>query len=460
MPILHRKISKQDVIRLATFAIYLVGLVWLGYFTVRTDFIRLVTLYTVLFGLYIFISYARYFRSNVKIIIGVALLLRLALLVMRPNLTDDYFRYIWDGLLVASGHNPYLSLPSEVIASSPQNIPGISADLYGKLNSPNFYSAYPPAAQLFFSLSARLAGGSVFGNVILMRIIVLFAEFGTMALMYRLCAIFDLPQTTVLLYAFNPLVIMELTGNLHLEAMMIFFLLLAIYLMVKRKRAFSAVSFALAAGTKLVPLIFLPFMIKRLGAKKSLFYFLIVGAATLLLFLPFLSTKSLSNYFSSLALFLRVFQFNSAIYSIFQWIGFQNVNAGILNLAYVVLPALCFLGITLVAIKERGCGWQSLFAMMTLSLTLYLFTAANVHAWYLTPLVMLSAFTRFRYVIPWTFIVIFTYATYKTIPYSENLWLVAVEYLTVGAWIVYDLCRNRSGCAAQYMLPGKNSHES
>jgi alpha-1,6-mannosyltransferase len=460
MQFLHFNISKWDAIRLATLAVYLAGLVWLGYFTVRTDFMRLVTLYTVLFGLYIFIIHARYFQSSIKIIIGMALLLRLALFLMRPNLTDDYFRYIWDGLLVASGHNPYLSLPSEVIVSSSQNIPGISAALYGQLNSPNFYSAYPPAAQLIFGLSAKLAGANVFGNIILLRIITLLAEFGTMALMYRLSTMFNLPRTTVLLYAFNPLVIMELTGNLHLEAVMIFFLLLAIYLLVNEKGAFSAVSFALAAGTKLVPLIFLPFLIKRLGARKAFIYFLILGAATVLLFLPFLGTGSLTNYFSSLGLFFRVLQFNSAIYSIFQSIGFQNVDAGVLNLAHVLLPVLCFLGITLIAIRERARGWQSLFPVMLFSLTLYLFTTANVHAWYLTPLVMLSAFTRFRYIIPWTFLVIFTYGAYKTIPYSENLWVVAVEYITVGAWIVYELRRNSDGYTARPTSPQKNTRES
>jgi len=445
----HRKISTTDVIRLATFTIYLAGLIWLCYFTVRTDFTRLVILYTVLFGLYILVSYSGYFKSDVKIIIGGALLLRLALLLMTPNLTDDYFRYIWDGLLAAGGQNPYLATPSEVMANSPQSIPGISAALYGQLNSPHFYSAYPPAAQLIFGLSAKLAGGSIPGNIILLRTTILIAEFGSMVLMYRLSRVFNLSQTTLLLYAFNPLVIIELTGNLHLEAIMIFFLLLAIYLVVKRKNTVSAVSFALAAGVKLLPLIFLPFMIKRLGTRKSLSYFIIMGTASLFLCLPFLNPQAISNYFSSLGLFFRVLQFNSPVYSIFQWIGYHNISAGLLDLAYVLLPALCFLGIIALAVKERARGWQSLFTVIMFSLTLYLFTSANVHAWYLTPLVMLSTFTRFRYIILWSFMVIFTYATYRTVPYSENLWVVALEYLAVGGMLIYELRPGRKTCQVE-----------
>jgi alpha-1,6-mannosyltransferase len=431
--------SKQLIIRVSTFIVYLIGLVVLGYFTPRVDFFQLIILYLVLFGLYIFIISSGIFKSNVIAILGGALLLRLALLLMTPNLTDDYFRYIWDGLIVASGHNPFLSLPSEVIANSQQAIPGLTSSLYGHLNSAHFYSAYPPAAQLIFGLSAKLAGGSIIGNIIFLRSTILLAEFGTLAMMYKLSFILKFPQTYLFIYAFNPLVIMELTGNLHLEAFMIFFLLLAIFLIVKKKHAFSAICFSISIGIKLMPLIFLPFLIKRLGLKMSLFYLVLIAGTIFLLALPFLNLQSVSNYFSSLALFFRVLQFNSIVYSIVRWIGFQNISAIILNLFNVILPALGFLGILLLSIKERVRGWQSLFSAMLFGMTIYFFTSANVHAWYLTSMVALSVFTRFRYAIAWSFLAIFAYVTYQTVPYAENLYVVTLEYFVVVAWMAYEL---------------------
>jgi hypothetical protein len=372
------------------------------------------------------------------VIIGVALLLRVSLLLMTPNLSDDYFRFIWDGQLVASGNNPYLITPSALISSA-QTIPGITQALFEQLNSPTYYSVYPPICQFIFGLSAKINGSNVLGNVILIRFFILLAEFGTITLLHRLTRIFKLPQTLVLIYAFNPLVIIELTGNLHFEAIMIFFLLLAVYLLVKERPFLSAISFALAVGTKLIPIIFLPLLIKRLGKSKSAYYFMIVGVTILLFSTPFLSVQSISNYFSSLGLYFQAFEFNASIYYAVRWVSAQMASDSIVNISIVLLPILSLVTIVIIAARERMVDWQSLFTSMLFCLTAYLLFSTNVHPWNIAPLVMLAVFSGYRYVIPWSFLVMLTYVTYQTLPYSENLWFVAIEYLAVGGWMVYEL---------------------
>ncbi len=62
----------------------------------------------------------------------------------------------------------------------------------------------------------------------------------------------------VLLYALNPLVIVELVGNIHYEGLTICFLLAGLYFYKKQKDLPSATFLGLAAGVKLLPLIFLP----------------------------------------------------------------------------------------------------------------------------------------------------------------------------------------------------------
>ena len=433
--------SRQRAIQLAIIASCLTGYIWIGYFTLRTDFIQVVSLYFSLFGFYFLILYSKIFKGSFKTAIGVALLFRICLLFMTPNLTDDYFRFIWDGLFVANGHNPYLIIPSAFMDSS-QTVPGISLALYEQLNSPHYYTAYPPVCQFIFGLSAKLCGGNILGNIILLRVLVLLAEFGTITLLYKLTRIFRLPPALVFIYAFNPLVVIELTGNLHFEAVMIFFLLLAIYFLVKERQIYSALSFAIAIGTKLLPLIFLPLLIRRIGARKSLSYFMIVGTTLLLLFSPFLSVQSILNYLSSLQLYFLLFEFNASIYYLVRWIGYQIVGHNIIAISGVLLPIISFFTIVVIAFRERVVNWQSLFSSMLFCLTAYLLLSTNVHPWNLAPLVLLSVFTGYKYALPWSLLVIFTYVTYQGLPYSENLLFVAIEYLTVGGWMVYEIRAN------------------
>src|SRR5688572_20777215 len=77
---------------------------------------------------------------------------------------------------------------------------------------------------------------------------------------------------------------MELTGNLHFEAFMIFFTLVALYFLCQKRSPFSAVCLGLAVCSKLLPLIILPLLFKRLGFRNWLSYCLIVGSISLVLF--------------------------------------------------------------------------------------------------------------------------------------------------------------------------------
>jgi uncharacterized membrane protein len=360
---------------------------------------------------------------------------------MTPNLTDDYFRFIWDGLFLAEGYNPYLILPSDFINGS-QTVTGIDITLYEQLNSPNYYTVYPPTCQFIFGLSAKLFGGNILGNIIMMRIFILLAEFGSILLLYRLTKIFRLRPSLVFIYAFNPLVILELTGNLHFEAFMIFFLLLAIYLLAKERQIFSAISFAIAIDIKLLPLIFLPLLIRRLGVRKSLIYFVTVGTTVLLLFLPFLSFQALSNFFSSLQLYFQVFEFNASIYYLVRWIGHQITGYNIIAISGVLLPIIALFIIITIVFRERILNWKSLFTSMSFCITIYFLFATTIHPWYLTSLVMLSVFTGYKYPQLWSLLVILTYWTYQTLPYSENLWFVAIEYFAVIGWLGYEIWAN------------------
>jgi len=57
----------------------------------------------------------------VWLLAGVAL--RLVFLWDTPNLSQDFFRFIWDGHLLLNGYNSYLYLPDDLIATGADFIP-------------------------------------------------------------------------------------------------------------------------------------------------------------------------------------------------------------------------------------------------------------------------------------------------------------------------------------------------
>jgi alpha-1,6-mannosyltransferase len=437
--------DRRGAVRITVFTLLsLAGYIWVGYGTVRSDFGQLLILFGCLSGLYFLALRKRFFNVPFPLVIASAMLLRTSLMLMTPNLSDDYFRFIWDGLLFAHGYNPYLFLPSQFFHGL-HTITGITSSLYAGLNSPDYFTVYPPVCEFIFGLSAKLAGGNILGNIIIIRLIILMAEFAVIFLLYRLASKLSISPNLVAIYAFNPLVIIELTGNLHLEAIMLLFLVLSVYLLVQKKQLLAATSFGLAVGVKLLPLIFLPLLIKRLGWVKSITFYTIVGATLIVLFLPFLSVDLITNFFSSLRLYFQTFEFNASLYFLLRWLGYQITGYNVIATLGVILAIAVSLTIIFIAIKERAVTWLSLFQGMLMCLTAYFLLATTVHPWYITSLVLISLFTSYRYPVMWSAVIILSYAAYRTVPYSQNLWLVTIEYVIVLICMGYELFSNLAG---------------
>src|SRR5690606_33904073 len=256
-----------------------------GYDLPRTDFIKLITLYTALFFLYYKIM--QFEKWNFNFLLAVGLLFRLVLLLAEPNLSQDHFRFIWDGELIINGLNPYLHSPDQLMESGVAGIAN-KAELHGgmsELNARN-YSNYPPVNQLFFALSALLGGGSLLGSLVAMRIFIILGDLGVLYFGRKLLQQMSRDHHMAFWYFLNPLVIIELTGNLHFEGLMLFFFVWSLYLISKNKWAIAAPVYALSIMVKLVPLMLLPMFLKYLGIKKSLGFYLLVGLSGLLLLLP------------------------------------------------------------------------------------------------------------------------------------------------------------------------------
>jgi len=435
---------KEKIIDLRLLAIPLIVLtIGLGFFVQQADFVPIIAQFGLFFFLYLLIFSYTNEKSNIAFFIGVSILLRFILLFALPNLSDDVYRFIWDGRLLVNGHNPFDFLPSYYIENN-ISIPGIDEALFYKLNSPEYFTIYPPVAQGVFALACRLFPNSIIGSAITMKVFLFLCEIGSLFFIKKLLTNFRLPAKNILLYALNPLIIIELCGNLHFEAAMIFFLLGAVFFLVKNKLTLSAFSIALSVASKLLPLMFLPFLIKRLGWKKSIQYFTIVGFVIVLLFVPLLSGAFFNNFGASLDLYFQKFEFNASIYYAIRWVGYQVVGYNWIQSAGPALAVIVLLGILTVAFLEKNITWKNIFEKMLFAICLYLAFATIVHPWYVSLPIALCLFTRFRFPILWSGLIFLTYINYSYGAYFENLWMVRVEYVLVLLFLIYELTKTYS----------------
>ncbi|GAB4412730.1 MAG: DUF2029 domain-containing protein [Bacteroidia bacterium] len=423
------------------------------YGTLRSDFVQVWGLFGALFAIYAWHLYrmgvlrdspADSGRYSVQEIVAVGLLLRLVAVFALPNLSDDYFRFVWDGRLLIQGVNPYEALPSAYL-QDPARMQqlGLTQALYDGLNSKDYFSVYPPVLQGIFWVAARLFPTDIYGAVLVMKAFIWLAEAGSLLLFVPLLRNRNLPHTWLALYAWNPLVIAELCGNVHFEALMICSLLLVLYLLDRGRWPASAVAFAVGISAKLLPLMLLPLLPRRLGWGRAVLYGLLVGGVALLFFLPLFDWQTLQHLGSGVDLYFRRFEFNASIYYIVRWVGYQVVGWNIIRSAGPWLAVATVAGMLLYMLLERKPSLQNLPQAMSGYFLMYFALTSIVHPWYITTLVALGVLHRYRYPQVWSLLILTSYFTYRSTAYTEALGLTAASYMLLAAFIGYEWYRQR-----------------
>ena len=423
----------------------LVGMILLLYLNAyevdRSEFPKLLGLFILLFGCYAWSTSGVVNLSNYYLAIAGAFLLRLILLPSIPWLSDDVFRFIWDGRLLSQGVDPFAHTPQWLI-NHPEvlnKLNGIDESLFAQLNSGEYYSVYPPFCQGLFALAGWLFPQSELGAIISLRSLMIISEGFTIFFLDRIRRFYNLSYWVVLIYALNPLVIMELTGNLHFEGFMITFLLGAFWLFLNKSPKSGGLLFSGAVLTKLLPLIFLPGFIRRWGWGAT---FLTGFLSLLLLLLTMLvisSPEQLWNMAKSLDLYFQTFEFNASFYYLLRWIGFQWVGYNMISTIGPLLGLITACLIFSYAWGEREPTWQNLPKFLVLAYTIYLALATTVHPWYVTPVLAFSLFTRYWFPVVWSFMVLLSYATYQTPAYQEQYYLTALSYIVVYGTAAHEI---------------------
>ena len=165
----------------------LAGTTYLTYGVQRDDTTTLLVAYALTFSAYLGSYRLAQTPQRIKQLLLVAIVARATLLPAMPNLSDDLYRFVWDGRLLAQGYDPFAYLPSEIMQGVGNvTAKGIDPTLFEQLNSPDYYTIYPPVNQAVFALAAWVSPTSVWGSALVIRSVIFAAELLTLWLLMQL----------------------------------------------------------------------------------------------------------------------------------------------------------------------------------------------------------------------------------------------------------------------------------
>ncbi len=226
------------------------------------------------------------FEPQIKIahLIIFAALLRIFLLPLPPTLSDDALRYVWDGRVVSAGFNPYLLAPENTALAE------LRDERWLAMPHKEVPTVYPPLALGLFALGA-LAPDPVLG----IKILLVFIDLLACCLLFALARQIGAPPGRAAWYAWNPLVVLEVAGQGHVDALMVACMVAAVLCLNSNRPIVGGLATVAGVAAKLVPLVLILIWARTLqapsaegrGELRSVVQFLAaVAVFSILVFLP------------------------------------------------------------------------------------------------------------------------------------------------------------------------------
>ena len=213
-------------------------------------------------------------RQVLLLVVLGATALRLAAMTVVAPLSDDLYRYAWDGAVQSSGTSPYRYTPVDAETSDlrtdwlfPDAVPGADtcAELdrgadCTRINRPEVRTIYPPLAQVWF-VGGHLAGASELRDLG-WQVVALFADVATCVLLWQLLVRRERDPRWVAAFAWSPTAVLEGVQNAHVDGLATFFVVAA-FAWAGRRPALSGAALGAAAMVKLYPALLLPVLLGR-----------------------------------------------------------------------------------------------------------------------------------------------------------------------------------------------------
>jgi len=377
----------------------------------------------------------------------IAVLLRLVMLFTPVSLSSDVYRYIWDGHILRQGINPY---------AQPVDSPLLDAydtPLREQVNFAYMATPYLPAAQFYFAVVDRIAPQNPHAFQVAAAVLDLAAGVFMLLALRR----FGLPDKAVLVYLWNPLVVVEFAHGAHVDVLMVFFLAVAVWALAGTNRGqftLSALSLAVGVLVKGWPLLLAPLFSPRWGwARTTLFC---TAVCVPLVYFAAGAGWGLAGpadgrgVFGAVRIYTAEWEFNSGLY---YWLA-RWITPEIARLLGLVVPAVigAAMGLRLWFSPKTGIHTLRLVRLSAFPLAAYLLLAHTVHPWYIALMLALLPFFLpapgedplvSRWLWPWIYFMFFkafTYLSYTGINAPDGLPLIqTAAYLPFWLLILWSI---------------------
>ena len=356
-------------------------------------------------------------RWPILLLIGVwAIAFRAMLVTTTPTLSDDSYRYVWDGRVQLAGIDPYAFAPDD-----PRLAVLRDAD-FPHINFPHLRTIYPPLTQRAFLLGARIAP-----TLTAQKVVFLGAEAVTILCLILLLRLRQASPLWVAAYAWHPLVILEIAGSGHNDSVGIACLWAGILAWQLRRRGLAAVGWGLTFLSKYAAVVLVPWWWCRGQGRRWLLLFAAV-AATPIVCCPTI----VSALFGSLSAMASRFESNSSIYVV---LASLLHHAGA---ARVVVVGGWIMGVLWWAQRQEDVIRFAAGAFASAAIL-----SPVLHPWYVVWLVPFLCVWRPPALMALTATVVLAYSVWPGYlaggPWTVPLWVRLAEYLPVYLLAVFQL---------------------
>ena len=347
-----------------------------------------------------------------------AVVWRVAFVATAPLVSDDVYRYIWDGRVQRLGYNPYESVPDDPALSHlhtavTRQIDPTSAELP---------TIYPPAAELFFR-----GVTAVRESVTTMALAIVICDLLTAFVLWHWLHAIGKNPWWVLAYAWHPLVALEGAGGAHIDVLGTLLVVCAAYASFVRRGLVASLALALAFSVKFLPVVLVPLLWRRVRVRDAL----VAVGVVVALYLPF-SRGTLSPPVGSLGVYAEQWRFNGPF---FEWVEALVGSIGALGLA--VAGGLAIAVVVRLRLPDdapEAWAWPMATALLLMP---------AIYPWYL---LWLTPFLASRHTWPlvvWTLVSLLTYVVWTSqlsgVGWVLPAWVEPVEYGLVAGVTVWVL---------------------
>jgi len=349
------------------------------------------------------IEHARESRAAFWLIIAAAILFRATLWPLAPTLSNDLYRYRWDGRAQLAGENPYLATPNDPRLQRLRDSSNFNEMRMPAQETP---SIYPPLAELVFRAAARYLRSPVAFKLPMEA-----ADVLTVILLAVWLRRTGGRAYQLAIYAWNPLVIVEFAGSGHSDALALV-ALVAAFVIINSRPMLSTLLLACAALLKSFPILLFPLWLWKQGWPRSPRAWASgFAAAALAAACTWPYRTALRQIPATMAYFESRWQDNNAsLYSVLKILTHSHTFAA--SAGVVVAAGLAFLTAARRIEPARAALW--IFGAVLLF-------APNAYSWY------------FTWIIP--FLCIYPSAAWMLLTVLQFLsYHVLIDYSALGTW--------------------------